>query len=563
MHSTMKILHVLATLLPAAWCAGHGHAIHNPIIPGWNPDPAVLRVGDEYFIATSSMEYWPGIPIYRSTDLENWELYSHAFTRPEQLQLYGTPTSAGAWAPSLSHIDGKFYITAVTRWTYDPVAKVWPRAFWVSSPDLKNWSDPTWADPWGIDPDLFQDPVTKKVYLNIMAPNNNVDRIWGISQCEVDLRNGPCIGEYRSIWNGTLPHNSTARPEGPKMFKRGSWYYLLIAEGGTDELHRATIARSKSAEGPWEANPNNPLIYNGAYGFTNLTVQSTGHATMFETKGGDWYAVFLARRNINGKSPLGRETFLCTVDWKDDWPVFNNGEPILLNDASEPKPIPSPFMDTFSKSKLDSSWYQLRTPYTETYSLSRRGGSKGLILRPNVFSLSERDVPAAVLRKQTSLNMTFSATLLPVKGGSFGPRQTIGISAYLSELQHQDIGLTGCAEQSGLCVYTTTLNNGTSEHAEYPLNATKVQGLTFHIRAEPLEYRLGYSLGKSTVTWLTSFPSSWMAIAPPNWFVFDGAMFSLFASGNGEPWPMNAPEVGFEKAKEVYYQEDIPDYDDW
>ncbi|KAL3484216.1 glycosyl hydrolase [Aspergillus germanicus] len=558
----MKILHYLAAFLPVAWCAGLGHAIHNPIIPGWNPDPAVLRVGNEYFIATSSMEYWPGIPIYRSTDLEKWELYSHALTRPEQLQLYGAPTSAGAWAPSMSFINGKFYITAVTRWTYDPVAKVWPRAFWISSTDLKHWSDPIWGDPWGIDPELFQDPESKNVYLNIMAPNNNVDRLWGISQCQVNLVSGRCIGQYRSIWNGTLPHTSDARPEGPKMFKRGRWYYLLIAEGGTDELHRASIARSTTAEGPWEANPNNPLIYNGAYGFKNLTVQSTGHATMFETGDGDWYAIFLARRNINGTSPLGRETFLCSVEWEDDWPVFNNGQPILLNDASEPKPIPSPFVNTFGKPKLDPSWYTLRTPYSKMYTVGRRAGSKGLILHPNVFSLSERDVPAAVLRKQTSLNMKFSAMLLPVKGG-LGSRQTIGISAYLSELQHQDIGLAGCAEQRGLCVYTTLINNGTSKHAEYPLNMTKVNNLTFDIRAEPLEYRLGYSLGKTGTRWLASFPSSWMATAPPNWFVFDGAMFGLFASGNGEPWPVDGPQVGFGRVEEVYFQEDIPDYDVW
>jgi beta-xylosidase len=183
---------------------------------------------------------------------------------------------------------------------------------------------------------------------------------------------------------------------------------------------------------------------------------------MFETGDGDWYAVFLARRNINGTSPLGRETFLCSVEWVDDWPVFNNGQPILLNDASEPKPIPSPFVDAFGKPKLDPSWYTLRTPYSKSYTVGRRAGSKGLILHPNVFSLSERDVPAAVLRKQTSLNMTFTATILPLKRG-LSPRQTVGISAYLSELQHQDIGLTGCAEQRGLCVYTTLINNGTSE----------------------------------------------------------------------------------------------------
>lgn len=138
---------------------------------------------------------------------------------------------AGAWAPTLSYINGKYYLAAMTRWTYDPVARVWPRVMLVSSRDLRTWSDPIWGDPWGIDPSLFQDPVSQKVYLNLMAPNNNKDRIWGIYQCEVDIDSGRCIREYRSMWNGTLPHNASARPEGPKMFKRDKWYYLLIAEG--------------------------------------------------------------------------------------------------------------------------------------------------------------------------------------------------------------------------------------------------------------------------------------------------------------------------------------------
>ena len=137
----------------------------------------------------------------------------------------------GTWAPTLSLVNGKYYMASMTRWTYDPVARVWPRVMWVSSHDLKTWSDPVWGDAWGIDPALFQDPATKKVYLNLMAPNNNIDRIWGIYQCQVDVDSGRCIGEYRSIWNGTLPHISSARPEGPKMFKRDDWYYLLIAEG--------------------------------------------------------------------------------------------------------------------------------------------------------------------------------------------------------------------------------------------------------------------------------------------------------------------------------------------
>lgn len=138
---------------------------------------------------------------------------------------------AGVWAPTLSYINGRFYLASMTRWTYDPVARVWPRVFFSSSEDLIKWSDPIWCDPWGIDPGLFHDPVSNSTYLNLMAPNNNVDRIWGIYQCKVSLETGKCIGPYISLWNGTLTHNSTARDEGPKMFYKDDYYYLLIAEG--------------------------------------------------------------------------------------------------------------------------------------------------------------------------------------------------------------------------------------------------------------------------------------------------------------------------------------------
>jgi beta-xylosidase len=263
-------------------------------------------VDNDYYIATSSFEYWPGTPIYHSTDLANWELFSHVQTSPSQLQLYGTPTGAGVWAPTLSYHDGVYYLASMTRWVYDPVQKLWPRITFYTSRDLKTWSEPVWAEPWGIDPALFHDPKSGKTYLSLMAPNNNIDRLWGTYQCEIDLTTGDCIGQYHGLWNGTLPHNSTARPEGPKMFYKDEYYYLLIAEGGTDELHRASIARSSSPEGPFEPAPNNPLIYNGQWGFKNLTVQSTGHATFVDTPDGEWYASFLARRNINGSSPLGK-----------------------------------------------------------------------------------------------------------------------------------------------------------------------------------------------------------------------------------------------------------------
>ncbi|KAB5575338.1 glycosyl hydrolase [Coniochaeta sp. 2T2.1] len=549
--------------------------IWNPIITGWNPDPAIVRHGDYYYIATSSFEYFPGVPIYRSKYLANWTLFSHAFNRPGQVALYGTATGAGTWAPSLAHFQGRFWLASMTRWAYDPVARVWPRVFFVSSPDMIQWSDPVWAEPWGIDPELFHDPTTGKTYLNLMAPNNNQDRLWGISQCEVSVSSGKCIGPYTSLWNGTLSHDAGARPEGPKMYLKDDWYYLLIAEGGTDELHRTTIARSRSPSGPFEANPRNPLIYNGQYGFTNLTVQSTGHAAMVETPDGAWYASLLARRNVGGHSPLGRETFLVAVTWEDGWPVFNGGEPVLLSEPvvgaaastdgtqtsnSSSRAVPTPWTDEFGGSDLDPSWYQLRMPYTENFKVF----NGRVVFRPNVFGLGDRDVPAAILRKQTSLNMTFSAELLGFKG-QLGPRNRVGISAYLSEFQHQDIGLRGCVNARGICLYTELRRNGTVDYWQTPLNNSGQglsRGLKLHVRATPLTYALGYSFDDDREPrYVAEIESRWQAFAPAGWFVFTGNSFALFATGDGEPWPRDAPEVGFSQVRETYYADEVGDYD--
>lgn len=181
---------------------------------------------------------------------------------------------------------------------------------------------------------------------------------------------------------------------------------------------------------------------------------------MFTTEDGDWYAAMIGRRKINGTSPLGRETYFTSVDWTNDgWPVFNNGKPLLLSESVGDLPNAKSierYVDDFQSQELDSSWLQLRVPYTKNFELVPR---KGLRLYPNVFGLSDRDVPAALLRKQKSLNMTFSARLTDF-AKPLGLRQSVGISAYLSELQHQDIYIQGCANTTGNCLCTSLIRNG-------------------------------------------------------------------------------------------------------
>ncbi|CAH0045048.1 unnamed protein product [Clonostachys solani] len=554
----MPRFHRVAGLLCLA-LASIASALRNPLIPGWNPDPHVLRVDDTYYIAVSSFLTYPGIPIYKSKDLSNWELVSHALDNPKNVPITGVRNNNGVWAPSLSYIDGLFYMTSMAMTGSDPDYRSWPRIFWVTSPDLKTWSDAVWSEPLGIDPHLFKDPVSGKSYLSLMGLNNGYDKLWGISQCEVNLENGKCVGPYRNIWNGTLPVTTSTRPEGPKLFYKDGFYYLLIAEGGTGVTHRATIARSDSPEGPWESSPTNPLIFNGAN--TNLTVSATGHATFADTPDGKWFATFLAKRNVGSYTVLGRETFFAPVEWEDGWPIMNNGEPVLLSQrypeyGPDREAVPKPYEDNFDGPALDPSWYQLRSPYTENFSVAK---GKGVVFVPNAYTLSDRDTPAAILRKQKSVNMTLTASLLPTDKG-LGPYQSVGISAYSTEQAHQDIGLRGCSKSEGICVFvdSTVKSPGPGtppETTEFPVGLEKITGdFKLHIRAKPTQYSLGYSTSNSTVTWVKDFSPSVLPVG------FDGVMFVLFASGNTLPWPYDSPEVGFSRIQEEYFEEGFKDY---
>lgn len=376
--------------------------------------------------------------------------------------LFHCLTFLGVWAPSLTYMDGLFYVTSMAVSGSDSGSRTWPRHFFVTSPDLKTWSDPVWLEPYGIDPFLAKDETSNKVYLSAMGLNNNFDNIWGISQCEVDLDSGKCIGPWRNIWNGTLEVSPKTRPEGPKMFFKDGYHYLLIAEGGTGTTHRATIGRSKSPEGPFESSPTNPLLFNGAD--TNLTIGNTGHATFADTPDGRWFATFLAKRYVDDWAVLGREAFFAPIEWREDgWPVVNNGGYVLMSQSYDYGPDleypPKPYEDNFDGPELHISWYQLRSPYTKNYRLQptvqRRDNNQtdgGVIFNPNVYTLTDRDTPAAILRKQTSVNMTFTATLLPTDK-SLGPYQTVGISAYSYEGAHQDIGVRGCANTTGQCIF--------------------------------------------------------------------------------------------------------------
>ncbi|WP_405632509.1 glycoside hydrolase family 43 protein [Streptomyces sp. NBC_00016] len=275
-----------------------------PVLPGFRPDPSVCRVGDVYYLANSSFEYAPGVPIHRSTDLRTWEHLGHALDRPAQLPLEGVSASGGILAPTLRHHDGRF-------WMISTLLVGEPKMFLVTAEDAAGpWSDPVWIpDALGIDPDLAWDDDGACLLTWTRFGE-------GIVQAVLDPRTGALLTERRRLWQGT----GGKFPEGPHLYRIGALWYLLIAEGGTERGHAVTIARGPSPSGPFEACPGNPILT--ARG-SDAPVQSTGHADLVRRPDGTWAMVYLGVRP-RGSSPewhvLGRETFACEVRWSEGWP---------------------------------------------------------------------------------------------------------------------------------------------------------------------------------------------------------------------------------------------------
>lgn len=308
-----------------------------PIIPGFHPDPSICRVGETFFLATSSFEYAPGVPIFRSENLVDWEQVGSALERPSQLRV--TPGLAGAsggvYAPTLRHHDDRFWMITTN------IAEVARGHLLVHADSPAGpWSEPVHtAGLLGIDPDLCWDDegVCRVTWKDVIHG--------GISQAVIDPYSGEVLTEPREIWRGT----GGGHVEGPHLILRAGWWYLLVAEGGTGPGHMVTIARSRQAEGPFEAAPGNPILTHRS---SDSAVQSTGHADLVELADGSWAMVFLGTRP-RGSFPRwhanGRETFLAGVDWVDDWPVVDEGRFAVGE-------VDTAFTDDFGSPALHPRW---------------------------------------------------------------------------------------------------------------------------------------------------------------------------------------------------------------
>ena len=381
----------------------------NPVIGGFNPDPSVCRVNDDYYLVTSSFEYFPGIPIYHSRDLVHWRQIGNVVDRPTQIPLPDSlPPSHGIWAPTLRHYDGRF-------WLATHVVDRGGNVILTADDPAGPWSDPIFVDATGIDPDLAWDADGACWFATS-----------GIRMSRIDPLDGRMLEGPIDVWSGV----GGSYPEAPHLYQVGDWWYLLIAEGGTERGHSVTVARARSPRGPFEPNPANPIQTHRS---TNRPIQSTGHADFVQAADGSWWVVMLGTRP-HGWSPqfhvLGRETFLAPVQWHEGWPVIGSVEPEMGSPAAwHPWPADGG-RDDFDAATLAPGFISPRSRRPDSWSLTLQPG--WLTLTATGDSLDRP--PYTWLGRRQAAPVWMASTLVDPGRGA-----RAGLSIRLDEDHHYDL----------------------------------------------------------------------------------------------------------------------------
>ncbi|MGW1675631.1 glycoside hydrolase family 43 protein [Streptomyces sp. NPDC002324] len=402
--------------------------ILNPVLRGFEPDPVILRVGDDFYIATSTFEWYPGVRIHHSRDLVHWRSLGGVLDSRRLLDLTGVPDSGGIWAPGLSYADGLFHLVFTVVDTYAEGWKDLPN-YVTTAPSIEGpWSDPVLLHGRGFDVSLFHDDDgggDGRSWLVNMRFDWRPEResFAGIELQEYDRAARKLLGEPRRISVGT----AAGVAEGPHLYRRNGWYYLVHAEGGTGYEHGAAVARSRDLFGPYEPDPAGPLLT--ARHDPTLELQKAGHCSLVETSAGQWYAAHITARPFTerGRCVLGRETALQPVTWTEDgWPRIAGAIPAVTVPAPDlpPAPVPEPpVTDRFEAPALGPDWSTLRRPADPEWvepmpgRLRVRGGQSPV----------GRRTPSLVARRVTARRCSFETEL------TFAPRtpdHMAGLTAY-------------------------------------------------------------------------------------------------------------------------------------
>ena len=533
--SAMALFFVAAMAQGQRAAAGAGAmpaTFDNPVVSGFASDPSVCRSGDDFYLVTSTFEYLPGLPVYHSRDLVHWRLVGNALARESQLSFVGRKSSQAIFAPTIRCEAGRFYIVTTD------VGGI--GNFFITAADpAGEWSDPVRLPEavFGMDPSFFFDDDGTVYYTRHGGGRNG-----GVYQARVDLKAGKLLDEPRLVWSGM----GGIWPEGPHLYKREGWYYLMIAEGGTSYDHRITMARSRSPWGPFEAHPDNPVLTHR--NLPDHPFQALGHADLVMTPKGDWWATLLAIRPqaADGKRHhhIGRETLLAPVRWRaDGWPEFGQKgvltqpQPTQGLPGWQPWPQPAVRESFAPDRKLPLHWAFLRTLAAGQWSLSARPGQLRLIGGRN--GLDTVGTPAFVGRRQERLNQRFAAEVdfKPAVAGD-----AAGLALRMNESHHALLRVTGGAERRVECVLQADGAPRVLASAPVPAAALQLQ-----VRADPQRYSLAWRPAGASGDWqvLCSIPTHQLSTETATGFT--GVYLGLYAqSATATPATADFAWVDFE-----------------
>ncbi|WP_326613936.1 glycoside hydrolase family 43 protein [Streptomyces scopuliridis] len=472
--------------------------IHNPVLPGFHPDPTVVRVGVDYYLATSSFEWFPGIPVHRSTDLVTWEPAGHLLDRTELLDLRGVADSAGVWAPSLSHRDGRFWLVyGIVSTVGSPYKDV--DNYLITAPAIDGpWSEPVFLNSSGFDASLFHDDDGRKWLVNLQWDHRERRPSFaGIVLQEYDHGERALIGEPRTV----LRHDELI--EGPNLYRRDGWYYLMLAEGGTGWNHGILMTRSRSLTGPYELDPRGSLLT--TRDTPDWPLLKAGHGELVETPDGEWYLAHLASRPVatpaGPRCVLGRETCLQRVEWTaDGWLRLAHGDDKPRSEVPAPRSAGAhvhrtpQVRDDFDAPVLDARWSTLRVPGDASWlSLTERPGWLRLRGRQSLHSHFEQSL---VARRLTAVRCE-ATTVLDFRPSHFA--QLAGLICWYDTTTHYYLRVTH-TEGRGRVLGVVLSDDGTYRELadddvdidDWPL---------IHLRARFDEAELRFSASPDGIAW--------------------------------------------------------------
>ncbi len=485
----------------------------NPVIPGGFPDPSICRVNDDYYTVHSSFEYFPGVPVFHSKDLVHWKQIGYCLTRESQLPLEKMRPNGGIYAPTIRYHKGLFYMITTN---VDGGGNFYVTAKHPSGP----WSEPVWLDREGIDPSLLFDDDGKVYYTRHVGQADGY-----IAQTLLNVEEGKLEGELKKIWGGT----GGIWPEGPHLYKINGKYYLMISEGGTSYGHMITIAKSDSPWGPFEPNPDNPVLTHKDKEGNQF--RALGHGDLVETPDG-WWIVFLGIRPQGGHyNHLGREMFLAPLEWNEEgWPVVNGDNPI--EKAMKAPKLPKytfkkdPPKDDFDNPNLALCWNYIRNPYEENYSLKERPGY--LRLLGTAITMEDQDSPTFLGRRQTAMECKAAAKL------DFDPKnegEEAGLVIRGNEVNRAEIGIT-LKDGKRNVFFKNIVKGKLVEPVRY--EEIGEGDVILSVEAEPLSYELFYQVNDGTPESMGKVETKYLTFEEVVGYLFTGVYIGMYATGNGK-----------------------------